>query len=210
MTSKPLVTVDFHGHPLITLQHNGEPHVAVRPICEYIGLAWHGQYQRLQRHPVLAHAVVPVAGTTGADGKRYEMLCLPLRLLNGWLFGIDATRVKPELRERVVQYQRECFDVLAAYWQRTPAPAPEPAVMPGQAEALQMQRFMTDNGLITYDEGVLWRMAPGVMSRIMMERKAAEHMKDELLNVYRKLVDAQGSKRRRKPRAAAARQGNLL
>jgi hypothetical protein len=41
------------------------------------------------------------------------MLCLPLKYLNGWLFGVNANRVKPELRERVIQYQRECYDILA-------------------------------------------------------------------------------------------------
>jgi hypothetical protein len=41
------------------------------------------------------------------------MLCLPLKYLNGWLFGVNASRVKPELRERVIQYQRECYDILA-------------------------------------------------------------------------------------------------
>lgn len=207
MTSNTLITVDFHGHPLITLQHNGEPHVALRPICEYVGLNWQGQVQRIQRHPVLSRGVC-MTQTTGADGKRYEMLCLPLRLLNGWLFGIDATRVKPALRERVVQYQRECFDVLAAYWQRTPAPPPQ--VEPRQDDVLQMQRFMISSGLMTHDEAMLWRTAPGVMSRVMIERKQAEHGRDELLNAYRKLADALTRPRRRPSRAKAAKQGTLL
>ena len=30
------------------------------------------------------------------------------------LFGINANRVKPELRDRLITYQRECYQVLSA------------------------------------------------------------------------------------------------
>ena len=41
-------------------------------------------------------------------------------MINGWLFGINANRVKEELRERLIQYQRECYRVLAdAFVNRT-------------------------------------------------------------------------------------------
>ncbi|QHJ84914.1 MAG: hypothetical protein [Bacteriophage sp.] len=46
------------------------------------------------------------------DGKNRELVCLPLGYLNGWLFGIDTNRVKPEIRPNLEQYQLECFDVL--------------------------------------------------------------------------------------------------
>jgi hypothetical protein len=42
-----------------------------------------------------------------------EMVCLPLDYIAGFLFGVNADRVKPELRERVILYQRECYRVLA-------------------------------------------------------------------------------------------------
>lgn len=41
------------------------------------------------------------------------MQALPLEFLNGWLFGINVNRVKPELREAVFRYRKECYDVLA-------------------------------------------------------------------------------------------------
>jgi hypothetical protein len=41
------------------------------------------------------------------------MLCLPLTFVNGFLFGISANRVKEELREKIIQYQRHCYNVLA-------------------------------------------------------------------------------------------------
>ncbi len=41
------------------------------------------------------------------------MLCLSLDFINGFLFGINASRVKPEVREHLIRYQRECYRVLA-------------------------------------------------------------------------------------------------
>jgi hypothetical protein len=37
-----------------------------------------------------------------------------LDYINRFLFGINANRVKPELCDRVIPYQRECYQVLAA------------------------------------------------------------------------------------------------
>ena len=53
------------------------------------------------------------------------MTCLPLENLNGWLFSIQATRVKPEFREKLRAYQKECFQVLDAYWRTGAAIRPE-------------------------------------------------------------------------------------
>jgi hypothetical protein len=120
MTMTPtayIANVNFHGHPLTVITGpNGEHLVAMKPICEAIGLQWEAQRKRIQRHDVLK-SVASVMEATAADGKRYEYTCLPLDYLNGWLFGVESSRVKPEIRERLIQYQRECFAVLAAYWQ---------------------------------------------------------------------------------------------
>lgn len=109
-----IVPVQFHGQTLITIQHNGEPHVAMRPIVEALGMDWQAQLQRIKRHPVLAQGVVMI--TTPSDGGTQETNCLPLKLLNGWLFGIDTKRVKPEIRDTILMYQRECYDALYRYW----------------------------------------------------------------------------------------------
>jgi antirepressor protein len=53
--------------------------------------------------------------------------CAPLEYLPGWLFGIDANRVKPELRDGIIRYQRECFRIL---WQAFQSRAATPDVIP--------------------------------------------------------------------------------
>lgn len=110
-----LTAVDFHGQTLLVTLIDGQPAVALRPVCDALGLDWQAQLQRIKRHPVLKSTVVVIT-TVAQDGKQRETTCLPLDKLNGWLFGISAARVKPELRERLIQYQRECFDVLARHF----------------------------------------------------------------------------------------------
>ncbi|SFP39801.1 P22_AR N-terminal domain-containing protein [Geopseudomonas sagittaria] len=120
-----LGTVSFQGHYLTVITSpTGEHLVAMKPISEAIGLDWKSQYNRIQRHPVLSTCMVVMTMQMPGDDQHRELVCLPLDYLNGWLFGVDASRVKPEIRERLVQYQRECFAALAAYWQQGEAVNP--------------------------------------------------------------------------------------
>lgn len=51
-----------------------------------------------------------------ADGKLRKLLCLPLKKLNGWLFSINPEKVRADIRDKLIQYQEECFSVLHDYW----------------------------------------------------------------------------------------------
>ncbi|TWH63852.1 P22-like antirepressor protein [Azomonas agilis] len=129
-----LATVEFHGQALTVItSQKGEHLVAMKPICTAIGLDWKSQYNRIQRNQVLKEGMVIM--TTPSEGGEQETLCLPLDYLNGWLFGVDTNRVKPEIRPRLIQYQRECFHVLAAYFQQGEATNPrkpkKPKALPG-------------------------------------------------------------------------------
>jgi hypothetical protein len=48
------------------------------------------------------------------------MLCLPLDYLNGWLFGVNANRVKDAVRDKLIRYQMECYRVLAREFVQKP------------------------------------------------------------------------------------------
>lgn len=124
MSSRPeTALVPFHGQQLLTIKDVDTIRVAMRPICEAIGLDWSAQFRRIERHPVLGPTVAMMA-TVAEDGKQRETITLPLDYLNGWLFGVDTNRVKPELRDRLIEYQRECFAALSAYWQQGVATNP--------------------------------------------------------------------------------------
>lgn len=90
--------------------------IPVKPICDLLGVDWGGQYRRIQRDPVLSEEIQRIDVTSTRRGTQ-PMVCLPLDYISGFLFGLNADRVKPELRERVLRYQRECYKVLAEAFQ---------------------------------------------------------------------------------------------
>jgi len=108
-------TVDFHGQPLTVITAGDQRLVAMKSICDGIGLDWAAQFTRIKRDEVL-HSTIVVTTTVAQDGKRRETVCLPLEYLNGWLFGVEVSRCREEIRPTLIRYKRECYAALAAYW----------------------------------------------------------------------------------------------
>lgn len=122
MTNKTLVPViqkevlfyeDVITAVLVEVNGEDQIYVPLRPICDYLGLSYTGQRDRIRRDPVLSESVhlIRISRTVEA-GSDQELVCLALKFLPGWLFGISVNRVKEELREKIVRYQREGYDVL--------------------------------------------------------------------------------------------------
>ena len=89
--------------------------IPIRPICDALGVDFEGQRQRISRDEIL-NSVAFMTKATGADGKQYEMVCLPLKFVFGWLFTIDTSRVNEEARESVVNYKLKCYEALYNYF----------------------------------------------------------------------------------------------
>ena len=84
-------------------------YIPLRPLVEGMGLSWPAQYRRIKKNPVLSEVCISVAVT--ATQVR-QTLAIPISHLNGFLFGVNANRVKPELRPLIVEYQQKCYEVL--------------------------------------------------------------------------------------------------
>lgn len=106
-------TISFHGSELVTLKVEDVVYTAVRPIVEAIGLDWASQSTKLKRNSA-KFGCCDIA--TPTNGGLQKMLCMPLKKLNGWLFSINPEKVRADLREKVIQYQEECFEALYNYW----------------------------------------------------------------------------------------------
>jgi hypothetical protein len=106
-------------------------------LITYLGLDPTAQRRRINRDHVLRDRARLIV-FTGADGFRRDMLCLPLDLLPGWLFGVNSTRVKPELQEKIDRYRAECFKVLWQAFRSDIVPAPAPGGKSGAALAVEI------------------------------------------------------------------------
>ena len=107
-------TLSFHGSNLITLKVEDVIYTAIRPLVEAIGLDWASQSVKLSKNRAKFNCCD--IATVGKDGKIRQMLCMPIKKLNGWLFSINPEKVRPDLKEKVIQYQEECFEALYNYW----------------------------------------------------------------------------------------------
>lgn len=101
----------------VAVNQEMQVYVPIRQICDLLGVSYQGQIRRINDDPVLSKQVKGVNITftplQGRGGGAQITNCLPIDYLNGWLFGINANRVKPEVRERLIIYQEKCYKVLA-------------------------------------------------------------------------------------------------
>ncbi|EON7314435.1 phage antirepressor N-terminal domain-containing protein [Escherichia coli] len=109
-----MMTLPFHGDSLYVVNHNGEPYVPMKPIVEGMGLDWKTQYRKLKQR--FNSCMVEMTIQLPGDTQRRPVICLALRKLAGWLQTISPNKVKLKIRDKVIQYQEECDDVLYEYW----------------------------------------------------------------------------------------------
>ncbi|HEC6392462.1 TPA: phage antirepressor N-terminal domain-containing protein [Salmonella enterica subsp. enterica serovar Warragul] len=121
-TAVSTINVPFHGAELYVVNHNGEPYTPMKPIVEGMGMDWASQFTKMKQR--FKTSIVKITMQLPGDEQRREIICLALRKLAGWLQTISPNKVKPEIRDKVIQYQEECDDVLYEYWTKGKAENP--------------------------------------------------------------------------------------
>lgn len=95
----------------ILLLEDGDKLIPIKPICEALGVDPKAQRDKINNDDFLSSVRV-LSTLTGSDKKEYEMFCLPLKYIFGWLFTINPKNVKEEAREAVSAYRVECYNIL--------------------------------------------------------------------------------------------------
>ncbi|ELV4023674.1 phage antirepressor N-terminal domain-containing protein [Escherichia coli] len=146
-TAVSTINVPFHGAELYVVNHNGEPYTPMKPIVEGMGMTWQSQHRKLMER--FKTCIIEMMIQLPGDTQRRLVICLALRKLAGWLQTISPNKVRPEIRDKVIQYQEECDDVLYEYWTKGHVVNPRKAkkALPGkitkeQQEAIK-QLFMS-------------------------------------------------------------------
>ncbi len=118
MSKKPLKTaapelVAFKGlfEVRLLVGEDGRRRVVPKDIATFLGLDWLAMYRRIERNFSAGIAIARAPSRGGAQ----DTLTLDLDSLPGLLYGIEVTGVKPELRPRLGEIQRELTAALASY-----------------------------------------------------------------------------------------------
>ena len=89
------VRVPGSSLPLYT---DGKRLVALKPIAEYFGLDWAGQFTKLKSK---SWATIGKFSTVASDGKTREMTSGDRRTLTMWLATLDENRVRADKRDEL-------------------------------------------------------------------------------------------------------------
>jgi hypothetical protein len=122
-----ITTIRFDGDNLQTVHEGERVWVVVKRVCEALGVDYGAQHKRLSDAVSSPWATVSLTETVAEDGKTRELFCVDLDTLPMWLATIAIKRVakdKPEAREKLIAYQKECARVLRDhFFGRAPAQA---------------------------------------------------------------------------------------
>ena len=108
-----IMNISFYNDKIQMIDHNGEPYVPVKPLCERLGLDWGGQWSKFKARPERwGIGIISIP----SEGGSQETTCIPLRKVPAWLYSIHSNKVAPHLKEVVERYQAECDQVLWDHW----------------------------------------------------------------------------------------------
>lgn len=105
-----IVKVDFNNHQLEVIEENQS--IVVKDICEAIGIEYSRQVKRIKSDESFESKLIKVQTRGGLQ----EVFTIPLSKLDGWLFSINPNKVKPEVKQKLIEYKKECFNVLNNYF----------------------------------------------------------------------------------------------
>lgn len=105
-----IVKVSFDGDDLEVVRKGERAFVVVRRVCEVLTLGLGAQQQKLRAAP---WAIISMIDMIGANGKRYETMCLDIECLGMWLATINPRKVgNAALRPKLIRYQIDATRVL--------------------------------------------------------------------------------------------------
>ena len=105
------VAAKINNQEIIIISENTNWFIPIKPICNALGIGYSSQYQKLKEDEYLSSAI-KLKPATGANGKTYQMVCIPFELVFGWLFTINPKNVAPEAKEPVRHCRMECYKAL--------------------------------------------------------------------------------------------------
>lgn len=134
--------------------YNNKQCVAITPICDAIGIAANMQRKKLQNNPQFT-AYVNISPSTGGH---QDTLMLPVEEVGMWLCNINARRVKEEVRDVLIAFQKHCQVELHAAITGTAGTA-RVAALEDQVSRLTnlVTRLVEENQVLTSTVNSLWR-----------------------------------------------------
>jgi hypothetical protein len=146
----------------------GKPMVALKPMCDAIGIDDRSQRRKLQAK---SWATGVITTSVAEDGKSREMYMVDRRTMTMWLATLDENRVNEDARPTVVAFQNEAADALDAYFHE--GGAINPAATEDQLDRLTRQA-QAQAGVLQALKGIVDPKHLEAKGRIVLARALGE------------------------------------
>ncbi len=105
--------LEFNGKSINFLAMNGEYWIALKPICDVLGVVWKKQHEKLQNGEDIYGELSTDQGMVAADGKIRNMTSLPEKFIYGWIFSIPYSgTMSDNTKKNLKSYKLECCNLL--------------------------------------------------------------------------------------------------
>jgi len=101
--------LEFNGKRIYFLAVDGIYWIAIKPICEALGVDYVAQYKNIKEDNILKAALSNQTMQDGKDQMR-NWACLPEFFVYGWIFRIQSNS------EGLDEYQWKCYELLYNYF----------------------------------------------------------------------------------------------
>lgn len=108
-----VVKLDLSAGSILTVQHDGQAHVVLKPAIDELGMDYSTQLAKLRSR---SWATVGQCPMVAEDGKTRDMAVVPVRSFLMLLATINENRVAEAHRKTLVAFQQETADAIEAYW----------------------------------------------------------------------------------------------
>jgi hypothetical protein len=96
--------LEFNGQVIYFLAKDGIYWIAIKPICEAIGIDFEAQHKALKNDEILGPQLTQQSIVQAGKAKNY--LCLPEMFIYGWIFMLKGSS------KQLHEYQWRCYEML--------------------------------------------------------------------------------------------------
>lgn len=101
--------LEFNGKNLVFLAVDGQYWIALKPICEVLGVDYIRAFRNTKEDRIFGQ-LLSEQTMVAADGKSRKMASLPEKWIYGWIMQLQSTS------EELLEYKKLCYEVLADYF----------------------------------------------------------------------------------------------
>lgn len=110
--------LEFNGKVIYFIAADGKYWIALKPICEALGISWKYQHEKLQKDTDIFGQLSREHGIVAADNRLRKMTCLQERYIYDWIFTIQLTsQMNQETQQNLSKYKIKCCDILFEHFQ---------------------------------------------------------------------------------------------